>query len=411
MTTAKLLLITLLLSISLTAQAQYCTSDDRFTAVKIFGNQKITEDTSIVYGTADDYTGIPETLVMDIRYPSFSDDTLSKRPFIMLIHGGGFDSGTKEIMSLDSRYFTQKGFVTASVGYRTGYDDTNPKDNLNAAAYRAQQDVNAASRFIVENAATYGIDTSWMFIGGKSAGSGVALNMIFADQDDWNGLIPDIADNWGDLNTSGNTLTNDFSYKAVQNWCGGTVETAVQKDEMVPAIMFHGLLDNNTPIGSTPEGIGGSGAIHEILTDFGGCSVLYVDSVGGHCTEDRGKRVDATSCFFKRVMCNACTTNYLTELESPDCSDLSPVTSIDELTNHQSRIKVFPNPASGSFTITGVPMMQIEIWNIQGQLISTLHPNADRLKVDVSDYAPGLYAIKAKAHNNSAVEIHKLIIQ
>jgi acetyl esterase/lipase len=53
---------------------------------------------------------------------------------------------------------------------------------LKTATYRASQDARAAMRYMYTHATDFGIDTSWMFIGGESAGSITALHTAFWSQ-------------------------------------------------------------------------------------------------------------------------------------------------------------------------------------------------------------------------------------
>ncbi|MDB9806208.1 alpha/beta hydrolase fold domain-containing protein, partial [Crocinitomicaceae bacterium] len=74
--------------------------------------------------------------------------------------------------------FARKGFVTASIGYRKGF---NPLSQSSAvrAVYRGTQDARAAIRYLKEFATTYGIDTNYTFVGGSSAGGFMALHTAY----------------------------------------------------------------------------------------------------------------------------------------------------------------------------------------------------------------------------------------
>ncbi|NJK82620.1 MAG: carboxylesterase family protein [Saprospiraceae bacterium] len=120
------LLLSLLLLFSFCAKAQYCTPDTRFTEAQYFTNSEITTVTNLVYGNAKDYQGNPQDLLIDIWYPSGANETFSKRPFILLIHGGGFISGNKDAMGVECRSFAQRGYVAATMSYRLGWDDSDP---------------------------------------------------------------------------------------------------------------------------------------------------------------------------------------------------------------------------------------------------------------------------------------------
>ncbi|MDA8886788.1 alpha/beta hydrolase [Bacteroidia bacterium] len=143
-------------------------------------------------------------LEMDISYPT--DDTIPVcgGPLIVLIHGGTWLLGSKEDVSVVRMRedFAKRGYASASVNYRLGQFNTHLRVNCNVSSlfdvnwnclnmadesewYRAQhravQDVNGAIRFLVNNATSYNIDPSNIFIVGESAGGFVALSAGFTD--------------------------------------------------------------------------------------------------------------------------------------------------------------------------------------------------------------------------------------
>lgn len=75
------------------AFGQYCTNDSRYTEISFFDSTQITVGNNIQYGIALDVQGNSDTLLMDLYYPNLAVDLSPKRPFIMLIHGGGFSMG------------------------------------------------------------------------------------------------------------------------------------------------------------------------------------------------------------------------------------------------------------------------------------------------------------------------------
>ena len=119
------------------------------------------------------------------------------------------------------------GFVTATMSYRLGWDCAGTDAlsvcvlcsglnyNFITATYRAVQDGRAAMRYISANSSTYEIDTSYLFIGGISAGSITALHTTFWSQDEANEFCPWCTDSLGFLDDAVNTLTNTFSIKGV----------------------------------------------------------------------------------------------------------------------------------------------------------------------------------------------------
>ncbi len=302
----------------------FCTTDNRFTEVEYFSEDDIDSQLDMVYATdVIDWEGNSQDLAMDVYYPSSSVDNLEKRPFVLLIHGGGFQSGSKEANSKQCEEFAQRGFVAATLQYRLGWDRASSIDQV-YATYRAHQDAHAAMRFVSENADMLSIDTDAMFIGGGSAGAITAMNVIYVDEGEWNSEFPQIVTELGPLTTSGNNLTNTFSLKGVFNNWGSIRGAAIQVEEMVPSIAFHGALDNTVRIDITPQGSYGSGAIHDLLLANGVCSEITVDPQGGHAIylDQTGTefRVARASCFFKSVLCDDCDSFYTEEQVFADCS-------------------------------------------------------------------------------------------
>lgn len=310
--------------------AQYCTQDTRFTNEAYFTDGEIESTLNVLYGNALDYEGNPTNLLMDIYSPATTVDDLTERPFIMLVHGGGFVNGNKAGLSDECIAFAKRGFVAASISYRLGFDESDPLGQI-IAVYRAQQDANAAFRFIAENAINYGVDTTWMFMGGRSAGAVTSLTLAYVSQLEWVITIPGIVSNLGALNSSGNDLTHDFSIKGIYNNWGLTLTNGIQADELLPTVSFHGLLDTTTPYGlSSDDFLAGSGYIHEFMIENGACSELNVDSLGGHGIYQPNTatgiryRTERAVCFFKSVFCNNCTSDYLTDQTFAECASLTP---------------------------------------------------------------------------------------
>jgi acetyl esterase/lipase/ketosteroid isomerase-like protein len=87
------------------------------------------------------------------------------RPALLFIHGGGWTEGTKERGLIALLRFVQRGYVAASMEYRLSGEATFPAQI---------EDVQAAIRFLRENAAQYGIDATRIAVWGQSAGGHLA---------------------------------------------------------------------------------------------------------------------------------------------------------------------------------------------------------------------------------------------
>ncbi len=333
-------ILTLLTIIPLTTFCQnYCFSD-RFTNSKFFSDEKIAIDTNVTYGVATDWRGVADTQKFNISYPKPTIDSLQYRPFIMLIHGGGFqtedDFSNKNQWNKLCFILAKRGFVVATIDYRVGYIQINPEDDwkpknerkLNTkvdttailAGYRAHQDGRAALRYFVKNAQRYGIDTNSIFIGGRSAGGDISLNIAYMTQEDEELFASSL--NYlncrkllGSLDSSTNKIYAKYKIRGVINMWGPLPDTSfISLSEALntPLIMFHGTDDNAVPYKkcSPPEHPFtryGSYFIAKRFQHLGGCYELNTKLGGGHGEDfDNEFLADHTSSFFKSVLCNTC---------------------------------------------------------------------------------------------------------
>ncbi len=398
------LYLSLLLTICFSfLKAQYCEIENRFTQSDYFSLLEIDSITNVQYGTANDFLGTSQNLKMDLYFPKESVDELDKKPFILLIHGGGFYSGDRSHKKAECIKFAQNGFVTATISYRLDWDDTNPF-GITKAIYRAQQDAEASLRFLTNHADDYGIDTSWMFIGGSSAGAITANNVVYSDQSEWNSIYLGIETDQGSIKTSGNTLTDQFTLKGVFNNWGAVPLRVVEPSELIPQIAFHGELDDVVGI-DTLTGLMGSRSIHEVLEENGICSDLSVDPIGGHGIyidlEGLVFRTQKTSCFFKNIMCDECSSIYTTDKVDPACTLLSS----NEL---NTEIKVFPNPTSNLINFGETLKGNLTITSLDGKTIMEIKSfNANLL--DVSNLAKGTYILQLSSQNSEyLMKVEKL---
>ena len=117
----------------------YCNSD-RFIDNNFFHHNKISIDTNITYGVAIDWLGFPDTQKFHIVYPKQTVDSLKYRPFVLLIHGGGFhtedDFSNKNQWNKLCIMLAQRGFVAATIDYRVGWKDPDEEWTLMEIRHR-----------------------------------------------------------------------------------------------------------------------------------------------------------------------------------------------------------------------------------------------------------------------------------
>jgi acetyl esterase/lipase len=290
------------------AVAQLCPQDDRYTNAAYFSDKQIDSLKNRNYGNAINYKGKAKDLNMDFYFPNNAIDSLAKRPFILLIHGGGFYGGKREQMNRQSREFAKRGFVTATMSYRLGFDTSN-NDGITRAVYRAHQDANAALRHVVSNADALKIDTSWIFVGGSSAGAVTSLVVSYVNQSEWNQLVPQLESELCPLALSGNTLRQTFEIKGIYNHSGAIQATTLDVEDLIPTISFHGARDSIVPIGKSSIGFG-SRPIHTMLNEAGVCNDFTMVPNRGHnifySQKGENFRVNRVANFFKSLFCDTC---------------------------------------------------------------------------------------------------------
>lgn len=393
----------LLILAKLKSNAQYCSGDTRFTEKQFFDSTEITIASNVQYGSALDYQGNNYALRMDLYYPNINIDTLNKRPFILLFHGGGFISGDKQSGDIKDLcvYLSLRGFVCASVNYRLGYEFS--EYGQYKARYRAIQDGHAAMRYLINSANTIKIDTNWMFVGGQSAGALLALGMVYADVDELDSVsllynTTNITNELGNLYTSGNNLTNTYSFRGIFNNWGAAVKSEIDKEEMLPTISFHGSLDTvvliNTDHSFLHYKLDGSEALYSNLITNNICSEITIDTLGGHgifrnkSSEFRAQRA---SCFFKSIFCNTCNSIKTIDSIPSTCSINSSIFNSSDPT-----IKLHPNPITNYINIDGIndPYTFI-IYNTIGQVVYSEKKNKMDNYINLMDvYMPsGIYYI------------------
>jgi predicted esterase len=140
--------------------------------------------TDVVYGqgyVAEDEDAVPtlQPLLMDVMLPA--DKFPKPYPAVILIHGGGFDGGSKK----DDRQLAlantlvAKGYACFLINYRLmKHHPPAPAaymDHLSRAVHAAIVDAKTALRHVTAHAADYGIDPERIAVGGASAGAIAAL--------------------------------------------------------------------------------------------------------------------------------------------------------------------------------------------------------------------------------------------
>jgi hypothetical protein len=271
---------------------------------------------NIPYGANADTSGHMVSLTMDLYFPADAK-TGDKNPLVVMIHGGSYLNGDKADLQSDCQILADSGFVVASINYRLGWRSgktTCGGDTASQmrAGYRALQDANAALRFLIGNDIAFSINTDWVFIGGNSAGSSVALNTSYIPDQMAMTFLPAVYAELGPINDAGNDFTNTFKIKGICNMWGALPDSnLISVSSATPTISFHGTNDPVVPynIGyneSCPNYLKlyGSACIHRRLVYYNTPVISNFVIGGGHGPDVYTAEflMGNTACFFKKVI-------------------------------------------------------------------------------------------------------------
>jgi acetyl esterase/lipase len=278
--------------------------------------QPLSDLINVEYGSNKDTSGNTVSLTLDLYFPD-SAKSGALYPLVMMIHGGSYLNGDKADIKSECEILADSGFVVASINYRLGWRSGNgqcqgDESSELEAGYRALQDANAAMRFLSANANKYGIDPNWVFIGGVSAGSILALNTAYIPNSTAISFMPGEYSLLGAINSADNTLTNSFKIKGICNMWGALPDSnLIMATNAVPTISFHGTSDEVVPydIGynescSNYFMLYGSACIHRRLVFYNTPVISNFVIGGGHgpAVYTPEFLMGNTACFFRRLI-------------------------------------------------------------------------------------------------------------
>lgn len=274
-----------------------------FPAATVTANVRYAEADFLNFPYFNESSTTRNDLFMDVYLPS--GDANTNRPAIIFAHSGGFINGNRnhdDIVALcDS--FARKGYVTATIDYRLGFNLLSDVDlHGTRAVYRGLQDGRSAVRFLRANAAAYGIDPTKVYFAGSSAGSFIALHSIymedpaekpfFANPVNYSNLV--FPFNYTGPNLGGYDIGDHLSQRGTPDaimalW--GAVQTTdlITPGNAQPVFLVHGSNDGTVPFGlGNPFGfaaipaVEGSQLINAKLTSIGlsDHETYFVDGVG-----------------------------------------------------------------------------------------------------------------------------------
>lgn len=257
-------------------------------------------ESDVFYGTALRYDGGVDSLRMNIFKPV--GDDVTARPVLVAVHGGSFVGGHRNEMNTICSWYAQRGYVAVTVSYRLGFHPPallpNPyaydQAEVIRAAYRAQQDVKGAIRFLRDRSEVDSSDVLNVSVMGVSAGGITALHVAYATDEEEkpascgatsavNQFLtqyprPDLGPVNGTLHPG-----PDASVNACVAYFGGILDTAMIGSADDPALFTYHQIDDpvvgcghRQGLWGMPLGLGGN---YPWL--FGSCAMdPYVQSLG-----------------------------------------------------------------------------------------------------------------------------------
>ena len=240
----------LLLTLARDASAQRPFRDPQF-AVK--------RTNAIVYGQGEVQLPSPGfvNLLLDLYEPIVAPGLLEQRPGFIVIHGGGFTGGSRQMSDLVQlcNEMAARGYVCISIDYRLAgsqpvissefqqfFQEIGGGDTARNIAAAVEDGVKAY-RWLVAGAASLKLDVSRIALGGGSAGSVTSLFMAYSIDDHGVTDLPDIRvlmDLWGGL------------YGAVGNMEAGEPPLIIvhgEQDQTVPFTEAQALVSRATAVG------------------------------------------------------------------------------------------------------------------------------------------------------------------
>lgn len=197
------------------------------------------------------------------------------------------------------------------------------------------------------------------------------------------------------INTNGTGYTDVFDFNGA-NGAGPTGDL---------------LLAGNTLYGVTKYGgVNSQGNIFSVNTNGTGFSDLY-DFNGTNGSEPQGTLILSGNSLFGMTYMGG-SSGY-----GVIFSYTAPGLGINQLTPTNASINLYPNPSNGIFNIAidgkgkAIDVMQLDVYNMLGEKISTFPLNGTNTLVDISNNAAGVYLYRVVTETGNLAAEGKLEIQ
>ncbi len=221
---------------------------------------------------------------LGLEFYQAANDAEPSRPLVLYVHGGGFSGGNRDGEGLRSwaAWLTHRGYTVASISYRLtmkgkSFHCDQPAANKVNTFQAAADDIRAATAWFLARADALRVDPSRIVLAGSSAGAEAILHAGYAGEGPESPELP-----------------GDFTFAGLISMAGAMVDTSlIDRDNAVPALLFHGTCDNLVPYGSAfhhycPEDTPGALMLHgaesiaQRYRTLGGSYQLLTICKGGH---------------------------------------------------------------------------------------------------------------------------------
>lgn len=409
------------ISFSFYAKSEDCTNGRYINP--IFSRVQVTKN--IVYARKKQSDGAWINLRYDIYQPF--GDTLSKRPIMLLIHGGAYlkllDQNSPDIV-LMCDYFAKRGYICVSIDYR---QEPNLLGLLNEeimvkAVSRALIDTKDAVDHLMltyQNGNPYRIDTSRAFIGGVSAGG---VSSMFISYLDSLQQLPAQYQQWiieANGDSADYILRHKFDLvkpKACISVSGAVSDTNWIVNNGIDMLIVHGSADEIVPynygkpfnIPTLPILYGGKAQYPIMLRK--GIRVEFDDWIGrGHVPFMNLSFPDIIFNFINQPILDS-TERHIARFIYPHLGCQTQITT-GIRQNSLGEPTIFPNPTNSNFTIQ-LPSnqlnkeWQVQVFSINGQEVFNQKMSTQTQLTINESFSAGLYFVKISNQQNNTIDYY-----
>lgn len=139
-----------------------------------------------------------DCLTLNVWTPTYDTTDASEiksknLPVYVWIFGGRFEGGSGDVLTYDGTGLASKDIIVVTMNYRLGafgflaHPDVSTESGHNSSGNYGILDQQFALRWVRDNIAYFGGNSSQVTVGGQSAGSASALDMMWSPPQQWSG--------------------------------------------------------------------------------------------------------------------------------------------------------------------------------------------------------------------------------